>query len=208
MALERFQSRRARASRSMAADSSRDGRAAVDLSRHARLPFRTSSSRGRRAAQPRAVQDDPAVGRRDALGLTDGLGVLAQHLALEEDPPAGRRQPVEAALEGLPEAALLERRLGVAPGLRRRRASGRSASKSSSSQASSSPSAAKSVSSRCARSETARRCRSITLKRRIEVSQVRRVDLPPKLPMLSRAATRASCTASSASWASRSCASA
>jgi hypothetical protein len=60
----------------------------------------------------------------------------------------------------------------------------------------------------CARSATARRCRSITLKRRIEVSQVRRVDLPPKEPMPSRAATRASCTASSASWPSRSWASA
>src|SRR5476649_1661942 len=72
------------------------------------------------------------------------------------------RQPVGARLERLPEAALLERGLGIAP------CQGRSA-----------PVAG--------------------------ASHMRSADLPEKLPRLSRAAKRASWTASSVSWPSRNC---
>src|SRR6185369_4203253 len=65
------------------------------------------------------MQHHPAVARGDALGAADVPGVLAEHLALEEDAPGRGRQATEALLEDLPEAPLLERRLGVAPRLRR-----------------------------------------------------------------------------------------
>src|SRR5689334_14321052 len=85
-----------------------------------RLPVEPVFFKAGTQREPRPVQDDPTVGRSDALVLTDGFGAFAEDLALEEDAPAGSGQAVEAFLEGLPEAALLEGRLGVAPGLRRR----------------------------------------------------------------------------------------
>src|SRR5258706_4969657 len=67
----------------------------------------------------RAMQDHPAVGGRDALVLADDRRVLAQNLALEEHAARRGRKSREAHLERLPETTLLERRLGIVPGLRR-----------------------------------------------------------------------------------------
>src|SRR5690349_2899549 len=60
----------------------------------------------------RAVQDHPAVVRGDALRAADGVGLLAQHLALEEHAPARAGYAPQASLEHFPEAPLLEGRLG------------------------------------------------------------------------------------------------
>src|SRR6185436_19767929 len=64
-------------------------------------------------------QDDPAVGRRDALVLADAGRLLAEDLALEEHAARLRGKTVQAIPEDLPETSLLERRLGIVPCLRR-----------------------------------------------------------------------------------------
>src|SRR6478735_3951886 len=95
-----------------------------------RQSTRWSAAMGRILAEPaglqataqgdaRAVQDHPAIGRRDLLVPADRLGVVPENLAAEEHPARRRRQSREAALERFPEATLVERRLGIAPGLRR-----------------------------------------------------------------------------------------
>src|SRR5687767_2419774 len=66
-----------------------------------------------------AMQDHPAVRGGDPLGLADLRRLLAQDLAPEEHTACGGGQLGQAALEGIPEAPLVEGRLGVVPGLRR-----------------------------------------------------------------------------------------
>src|SRR5438132_8123713 len=91
----------------------------------------TSAAMGRLGVEPglleahaqhdaRAVQDHPAIGGRDALVAADDVGLLAEHLALEEDAAPGGGQATEAALEHFPESPLLERGLRIVPRLRRR----------------------------------------------------------------------------------------
>ena len=60
---------------------------------------------GIRAGQARAVQHDPAVGRRDRQLLTDFLGRHFHHFAHHEHARGARRQSLRAQFEGFAEAS-------------------------------------------------------------------------------------------------------
>src|SRR3954470_5913346 len=49
--------------------------------------------------EPRAVENHPAIGRGDALILTDGVSFLAEHFALEVHALRERREAAEATFE-------------------------------------------------------------------------------------------------------------
>src|SRR6478736_713339 len=115
----RHMKQRSRWRRSASRSAAVNGRSWVsDSNRDAARQSSSSSAMRRILSEPafleaapqresRAVEDHPAIGRRDVLILTDGVSFLAEHLALEEDALRERAQAPEAAFERLPEPSLL-----------------------------------------------------------------------------------------------------